>query len=109
MEVILGGVILILAIVGFVVWVNSMKGLFQMLFKKKRKEKVMEAVAKVNESTREETKPEDKGVEEWVWVDGFKGTDKDMKCRDYQYELNKCFDISDDKDIKTSISTLRTQ
>lgn len=27
--------------------------------------------------------------EEWVWVDGFKGTDKDMRCRDFQYELGK--------------------
>lgn len=47
MDVILGGTILILAIVGFVVWVNSMKGIFQMLFKKKTEDKVMEAVAKM--------------------------------------------------------------
>lgn len=41
-----------------------------------------------------------KTEEEWVWVTGYKGTDKDMKCRDYQYEMNKCFDISDDKDVE---------
>lgn len=38
--------------------------------------------------------------EEWVWVDGFKGTDKDMKCRDFQFELDKQFDISDDKKVE---------
>lgn len=31
--------------------------------------------------------------EKWIWVDGYKGTDKDMKCRGYQYELGKRFDI----------------
>ena len=25
---------------------------------------------------------------EWVWVEGYKGTDKDMCCRGYQYELD---------------------
>jgi hypothetical protein len=31
--------------------------------------------------------------EEWIWVEGYKGTDKDMKCRGYQYELGKRFDM----------------
>lgn len=32
--------------------------------------------------------------EEYIWVKGFKGTDKDMRCRgDYQYELGKQFDL----------------
>lgn len=31
--------------------------------------------------------------EKWIWVDGYKGTDKDMKCRGYQYEFGKQFDI----------------
>lgn len=35
--------------------------------------------------------------EEWVWVKGFKGTDKDMRCKDdYQYELGKQFDLDSD-------------
>lgn len=35
--------------------------------------------------------------EEWVWVKGFKGTDKDMRCKDdYQYELGKQFDLDAD-------------
>lgn len=43
--------------------------------------------------------PEDKGVEEWVWVTGYKGTDKDMKCRDYQYEMNKQHDMPEGSEI----------
>ena len=37
---------------------------------------------------------------EWVWVEGFKGTDKDMKCRDYQNELNKQFDMPEGVEIR---------
>lgn len=46
-----------------------------------------------------EKEPEDKGVEEWVWVTGYKGTDKDMKCRDYQYEMNKQHDMPEGSEI----------
>ena len=46
------------------------------------------------------TEPEDKGIEEWVWVTGYKGTDKDMKCRDYQYEMGKQHDMPDNSEIK---------
>lgn len=45
------------------------------------------------------TEPEDKGVEEWVWVTGYKGTEKDMKCRDYQYEMNKQHDMPEGSEI----------
>ena len=35
--------------------------------------------------------------EEYIWVKGFKGTDKDMRCKgDYQYELGKQFDLDED-------------
>lgn len=71
-----------------------------MCFKKKSDKvmnKVMEAVDKVNESTKTEpVKP----AEEWIWVKGYKATESDMTCRGYQYELNKQFDISDDKEIE---------
>lgn len=30
-----------------------------------------------------------KESEEWIWVDGYKGTDKDMCCQGYQYGLGK--------------------
>ena len=39
------------------------------------------------------------GEEEWIWVTGYKGTDKDMKCRDYQYELGKQHDMPEGTDI----------
>lgn len=45
------------------------------------------------------TSESDKGVEDWVWMTGYKGTDKDMKCRDYQFELGKQFDMPDGEDI----------
>lgn len=31
--------------------------------------------------------------EEWIWVKGFKGTEKDMSCKGYQYELGTKFDL----------------
>ena len=34
--------------------------------------------------------------DEYVWVKGFKGTDKAMRCQDYQYELGKQFDLDED-------------
>lgn len=36
---------------------------------------------------------------EWIWVEGYKGTDKDMKCKDFQYELGKQFDMPEDAEI----------
>lgn len=39
--------------------------------------------------------------EEWIWVEGYKGTDKDMKCHnDYQFRLNEQFDIPEGEEIK---------
>ena len=38
-------------------------------------------------------------AEEWVWVTGYKGTDKDMKCRDYQYEMGKLHAMPEDEPI----------
>jgi hypothetical protein len=61
-------------------------------FKKRREDditKAVEATEKLNELN-----------EEWIWVNGYKGTDHDMKCRGYQFEMNKCFDISDDKPVE---------
>lgn len=33
---------------------------------------------------------------EWIWVEGYKGTDENMKCRDFQYKLNKTYSINGD-------------
>ena len=37
---------------------------------------------------------------EWVWVTGYKGTDKNMQCRGYQFELGRQFDMPDGAEIK---------
>lgn len=38
--------------------------------------------------------------EEWIWVKGYKGTDRDMKCRDYQFMFNYRHDMVDGSEIK---------
>lgn len=43
------------------------------------------------------SKPEE--PEEWIWVTGYKATESDMKCRDYQYELGKLHNMPDDTKI----------
>ena len=48
--------------------------------------------------TEDEQKPEET-PEEWIWITGYKGTEKDMKCRDQQYELGKLFQMPDDAKI----------
>ena len=48
------------------------------------------------DKTFEELLMPDKAEEEWIWVRGFKGTEKDMRCQDYQYELGKQFDLDED-------------
>ena len=42
---------------------------------------------KAMKETFEATHPK----ENWVWVEGYKGTDKDMKCLGFQYELGKVY------------------
>jgi hypothetical protein len=37
--------------------------------------------------------------EEWVWITGYKGTDKNMQCRGYQYEMNVPFHIPDYEEV----------
>jgi hypothetical protein len=58
---------------------------------KKYREDVINTFGKdiEKEEPKEEVKEETMPVEEWIWVDGYKATDKDMKCRDYQYEFDK--------------------
>lgn len=46
-----------------------------------------------------EPKPETK-KEEWIWVEGYKGTDKDMCCRGYQYALGKRYYMPEDATIE---------
>jgi hypothetical protein len=65
-------------------------------FKNKNKENLIGVTPEninlsVNIDIEENEKVEMTKQEEWIWVEGYKGTDKDMKCRDFQYELNKEF------------------
>lgn len=69
-------------------------------FKKKQANDVANAIEAVNKAAENVQALEDELVEEWIWINGYKGTDKDMKCRGYQFEMNKCFDISDDKPVE---------
>lgn len=37
--------------------------------------------------------------EKWVWVKGYKGTDANMRCKGYRYEMDKQFDMPEDEEI----------
>jgi hypothetical protein len=37
--------------------------------------------------------------EEWIWAEGYKGTNKDMKCRDYQFQMHEQFDIQEGTEV----------
>lgn len=42
-----------------------------------------------------------KETEEWVWVEGYKGMDKNMQCRDgFQYEIGKRYDMPEDVEVE---------
>lgn len=47
---------------------------------------------------------EKKELEEWIWVKGYKGTDKDMKCRDYQFMIGVRHDMPEGSKIETCSS-----
>lgn len=67
------------------------------IFKRKqKKEEVEETTAPASEQLDVPEQPE----EEWVWVEGYKGTDANMCCRGYQYEIGKQYDMPDDEKIK---------
>lgn len=43
----------------------------------------------------------DEEEEEWIWVDGYKGTEADMTAwRGFQYKLNEMFSMDEDAEIK---------
>lgn len=73
------------------------------LFKKKETEVKEEPIVTLSSSPvtatiesdtiKIEPLPQEKPEEEWIWVEGYKGTLKDMKCQDYQYELGVQHDM----------------
>lgn len=51
--------------------------------------------------TENDEEPKDETPEEWIWVDGYKGTDADMKCMcEYQYVMGKQFDMPEGSTIE---------
>lgn len=65
----------------------------------KRTKELDKAIEEVYAQPEPISEPEPK-PEEWIWVEGYKGTDKDMRCRDFQYELGKQYDMPEDQTIK---------
>jgi hypothetical protein len=53
-----------------------------------------------NKPDKEETKEK----EEWIWINGYKATDKDMKCCDFQYEMHTRIDMPEGAEISTCSS-----
>lgn len=53
-----------------------------------------------SENKSEPTPDEPVEPEEWIWITGCKGTNSDMTCRDYQYELGKLYKMPDDAVIE---------
>lgn len=53
-----------------------------------------------NAKSKDEPTEQKQESEEWIWVEGYKGTDKDMKCRDYQFKLGDKFDMPEDATIE---------
>lgn len=47
----------------------------------------------------EKVKKEKPETEEWIWVTGYKGMNKDMMCRDHQFELDKQYDIPENETV----------
>jgi hypothetical protein len=53
-----------------------------------------------NSKDEPKEKKQETPEEEYIWVEGYKGTDKDMCCRGYQYELNEKFDMPEGAEIE---------
>ena len=72
--------------------------MYDAILKGENKMNVKETLIK-DDITQEEVMNATKTIEEeeWIWVKGFKGTDKNMQCKgNYQYELGKQFDLDAD-------------
>lgn len=62
--------------------------------------KAIKEAEKLDEAIEERTHPAPEPEEEWIWVEGYKGTDVNMCCRGYQYELGKQYDMPEDEKIE---------
>lgn len=59
-------------------------------------------IEQLKKTPTEEPKPESK--EEWIWIEGYKGTHADMTCQCFQYELGAGYHIDDDKEIRECVN-----
>ena len=75
-----------------------MKDLFCKLFKNDKSKETATEIEKT-ESKETATEIEKTESKEWIWVEGYKGTNSDMTCNDYQYELGKIHIMPPDEDI----------
>lgn len=55
-------------------------------------------------SVEEPIEKKEPEVEEWVWVDGYKGTTSDMKCRDSQFELGHRYYMPEEEKVEVCYS-----
>ena len=55
---------------------------------------------KSEEKIRDIARENAKKGEEWIWIEGYKGTNSDMTCRDQQYEIGKTYVMPEDVDIE---------
>lgn len=79
----------------------SLKKLFNQMNPKDREEKKIDFTEETSEEVVSEAPEEAKPVEEWIWVTGYKGMDKNMKCRNnFQYEIGKTYDMPEDAVIE---------
>ena len=53
----------------------------------------------IEEKEAEKTEEKSK-VEEWIWVEGYKGTDKDICCRDQKYEIGSRYYMPEDEKVE---------
>lgn len=72
------------------------------LYPKYDLDSVMASKRIINESfgtTDEKAETEVKAEEEWVWIEGYKGTDRHMFCRGYKFNLHEQFDMPEGEPI----------
>lgn len=66
--------------------------------------KILNKICGTDANDKNEEENTEPTPERWVWVEGYKGTDKNMCCRGYQYELGKQHDMSEDAEISSCSS-----
>lgn len=54
--------------------------------------------------TTEDAAAETPKETEWIWIEGYKGMNKDMRCSDFQYEIGKRYDMPEDAMIEVCVS-----